>query len=76
MDAGAGVLIFSPKMSKIQVVQHLLSIETKVDLHKLRTGRLRDADWIHLSQKLEELEDERVVLRLRAGGFTRSRVGC
>ena len=47
VGAGVGVLIFSPKMSKIQVVQRLLSIETKVDLHKLRTGRLRDEDWIH-----------------------------
>ena len=31
VDARVGVLILSPKMSKIQVVQHLLSIETKVD---------------------------------------------
>ena len=55
VDAGVGVLIFSPKMSKIQVVQHLLSIETKVDLHKLRTGRLRDEDWIHLTRNIDRL---------------------
>ena len=42
VKAGVGVMIFSPQMSKMQVVQRLLSIETKVDLHRLRTGRLRD----------------------------------
>ena len=55
VDAGAGVLIFSPKMSKIQVVQRLLSIETKVDLHKLRTGRLRDEDWTRLTHYTDRL---------------------
>ncbi|MDE2812475.1 MAG: replicative DNA helicase [Gemmatimonadota bacterium] len=55
VDAGAGVLILSPKMSKIQVVQRLLSIETKVDLHKLCTGRLRDEDWIHLTRNIDRL---------------------
>ena len=48
VDAEVGVLIFSPQMSKMQVVQRLLSIEAKVDLHRLRTGRLRDKDWRHL----------------------------
>ena len=55
VDAGVGVLIFSPKMSKIQVVQRLLSIETKVDLHKLRTGRLRDEDWARLTHYTDRL---------------------
>ena len=53
--AGVGVLIFSPKMSKMQVVQRLLSIETKVDLHKLRTGRLRDEDWARLTHYTDRL---------------------
>ena len=55
VDAGVGVLIFSPKMSKMQVVQRLLSIDTKVDLHKLRTGRLRDGDWMHLTHYIDRL---------------------
>ena len=55
VDAGVGVLIFSPKMSKIQVVQRLLSIETKVALHKLRTGRLRDEDWARLTHYTDRL---------------------
>ena len=55
VDAGVGVLIFSPKMSKIQVGQRLLSIETKVALHKLRSGRLRDGDWMHLTPDIDRL---------------------
>ena len=45
VDTKVGVMIFSPKMSKMQVVQRLLSIETKVDLYSLCTGSLRDEDW-------------------------------
>ena len=55
VDAKVGVVIFSPKMSKMQVVQRLLSIDTKVDLHKLRTGRLRDYDWMYLTRNIERL---------------------
>ncbi len=55
VDAGIGVLIFSPKMSKMQVVQRLLSSETKVDLHKLRTGSLRDEDWERLRRDSDRL---------------------
>ena len=55
VNAGVGVLIFSPKMSKMQVVQRLLSIDAKVDLHKLRTGRLRDYDWMYLTRSTERL---------------------
>ncbi len=40
VDTGGGVVIFSPKMSKMQLVRRLLSAETQVDLHKLRTGQL------------------------------------
>ena len=47
--ASGGTYVFDiQKMSKMQVVQRLLSIEAKVDLHRLRTGRLRDKDWRHL----------------------------
>ena len=55
VDAGIGVLIFSPKMSKMQVVQRLLSIGAKVDLHKLRPGRLRDEDWECLTRDIDRL---------------------
>ena len=55
VDAGIGVLIFSPKMSKMQAVQRLLSIETKVNLYSLRTGSPRDEDWERLTRDSDRL---------------------
>lgn len=39
------VCIFSLEMSKEQLVNRLMSMETHVDSMKLRTGNLNDADW-------------------------------
>ncbi len=55
VDAGVGMAIFSLEMSKMQLAQRLLSVETKVDLHKLRTGRLNDEDWMNLTHNIERL---------------------
>ena len=55
VEAGVGMGIFSLEMSKMQLAQRLLSVETKVDLHKLRTGRLSDEDWMNLTHNIERL---------------------
>ncbi len=39
------VAIFSLEMSKEQLVNRLFSLESKVDVQKLRTGNLSDNDW-------------------------------
>jgi replicative DNA helicase len=49
------VAVFSLEMSRQQVAQRLLCVETRVDLHKLRTGRLRDEDWRHLTRNVGRL---------------------
>ena len=55
VDTGVGVVIFTPKMSKMQLARRLLSAETQVDLRKLRTGRLSDDDWMHLTRNIDHL---------------------
>mgnify|MGYP001482289098 FL=1 len=50
-----GVAIFSLEMSKAQLAQRLLSAETRVDLHKLRTGRLREDDWLRITHSVGRL---------------------
>ncbi len=55
VETGKGVAIFSLEMSKQQVAQRLLCLETRVDLHKLRTGRLRDDDWLRLTRQVGKL---------------------
>ncbi len=45
IEAGTGVAIFSLEMSKVALVQRLLTSEARVDAHRLRTGTLRDGDY-------------------------------
>ena len=43
--AGKSVCFFSLEMSKEQLVNRMLSMESNVDSQKLRTGTLTDSDW-------------------------------
>ena len=38
-------MVFSLEMSKEQLVNRMLSMESNVDSQKLRTGTLTDSDW-------------------------------
>ena len=44
------VAIFSLEMSKEQLVNRLLSLESKVDSQAIRTGNLSDDDWAKLME--------------------------
>ncbi|MCY3792416.1 MAG: hypothetical protein OXH63_26855 [Gemmatimonadetes bacterium] len=48
VEAGIGVAIFSPRNSRMELARRLLSVEGKVDLHKVCRGRLRDNEWIQV----------------------------
>lgn len=67
MDAGVGVAIFSLEMSKIQLAQRLLCIETRLNLHNLRTGRLRDEDWLNLTKNIGKLSQAPIYIDDSAG---------
>jgi replicative DNA helicase len=50
-------IIFSLEMSKLEIVNRLLSSEARIDSSRLRTGRLEDADWRKLGDALGTLSE-------------------
>lgn len=55
VKAGASVMIFSMEMAKEQLSQRLLSMESKVELQKLKTGRLERRDWEDINVAIDVL---------------------
>jgi replicative DNA helicase len=56
------VAIFSLEMSNEQLVQRLISQETGIDTHRLRTGKLSEEDWPLFTHAVEVLGDTRMYL--------------
>lgn len=54
---GRPAILFSLEMSKLEIVNRLLSAEARIDSAKLRTGRLDDADWLKLGDALGTLSE-------------------
>ena len=61
------VLIFSLEMSKDQLVDRLLSMESGVDAWALRTGNLTDADFEKIAQALGPLSEAPIYIDDSAG---------
>jgi len=51
------VAIFSMEMSASQLALRILSSIAKIDQHKLRTGRLSNEEWPHLTDAIDKLND-------------------
>lgn len=51
------VVLFSLEMSKMELVQRLLSAEGRINSERLRTGRLHESDWPKLSQAMGRLSE-------------------
>jgi replicative DNA helicase len=51
------VAIFSMEMSASQLALRMLSSIAKIDQHKLRTGRLTNDEWPHLTDAIDKLND-------------------
>ena len=49
------VALFTLEMSKAEVTQRLMCAEAKVELHRLRTGRLASEDWPRLTAACDRL---------------------
>ncbi len=59
--------IFSLEMSKVQVVNRMLSCESGVEAEKLRTGMLEDRDWQNLAEALAPLSEAPIYIDDTAG---------
>lgn len=56
-QAGKAVALFSLEMSSNQLIQRLLSAESKIDAQRLRSGNIKDDDWGKISGAMGELAD-------------------
>ena len=52
---GAKVLMFSMEMSKVQIGQRLLSLEARVELERLKTGKLDQQHWTQIQEAMDQL---------------------
>lgn len=62
VKAGEPVLIFSLEMSKEQLVDRLLSIESGVDAWALRTGNLTDSDFEKIGHAMGTLSEAQIFI--------------
>ncbi len=58
----AKVLIFSLEMSKEQLGQRLLSMESRVEAQKMSTGEVDGEDWDNMSGALDTLSSMQIVI--------------
>ncbi|MDD6191171.1 MAG: replicative DNA helicase [Firmicutes bacterium] len=63
----ASVMIFSMEMAKEQLGQRLLSMESKVEMQKLKTGRLERHDWDDINEALDILSEADIHIDDTAG---------
>ncbi len=67
VKGGASVMIFSLEMSKDQLGQRLLSMESKVPMQSLKTGRLERRDWDDINLALDVLSKANIHIDDTAG---------
>lgn len=67
VKGGAAVMIFSMEMSREQLGQRLLAMESKVEMQKLKTGRLERRDWDDVNIALEDLSRAEIYIDDNAG---------
>ena len=55
-------VIFSLEMSKVQLVNRILSMHSRVDAQNIRTGRLDDGEWAELMESARIIGDSRLII--------------
>ncbi|MCL4416418.1 MAG: replicative DNA helicase [Actinobacteria bacterium] len=56
------VAIFSLEMSRQQIAQRLLCSESRIDLHRIRSGDIREHEWPKLGHAIEKLSESRIYI--------------
>lgn len=59
---GITTAIFSLEMSKEQLVKRILSTDAKVDSQALRTGNLKEEDWIKLAESAQVIGNSKLII--------------
>jgi len=54
--------IFSLEMSMEQLMTRLIAVQSKVDLHAMRTGALEDEDWQKIYKAADEIGDASITI--------------
>ena len=62
LKSNATVLIFSMEMPKEQLGQRLLSMESRIEMQKLKTGQLDRTDWDSLTIAIDTLSNARIFI--------------
>ena len=65
VKSGATVLIFSLEMSKAQLGQRLLAMESRVEMQKLKTGNIERNDWDRINMALDSLSRQICISMIR-----------
>ncbi|MDD6310890.1 MAG: replicative DNA helicase, partial [Firmicutes bacterium] len=60
VKGNASVMVFSMEMSKEQLGQRLLSMQSKVEMQKLKTGKLERRDWDDINMALGVLSSANI----------------
>ena len=55
-------MIFSLEMSKEQLVNRMLAMESNVDAQKLRNGNLTDSDWDAIVEGIGVIGNSRMII--------------
>ena len=64
---GYSVAIFSLEMPREQIAMRLLCSEARVNMQNVRSGTLRDKEWLKLAQTVNPLSNEKIFIDDTAG---------
>ncbi|TQQ84558.1 replicative DNA helicase [Peptacetobacter hominis] len=62
LKGNASVAVFSLEMSKEQLAQRMISAQSNVELKKMKTGTLGDADWPRIINAMAVMSDAKIFI--------------